>query len=280
MAKRPPIPLDIKREVRKRCGFGCVICGIPLYEYEHMLKWSVVKRHVASEITLLCRFHHGQRTNELLPADVVRQANQNPYNLVVGKTASVGLYFSGKEVEIKIGGNSFSLREMRDGEFLCPIVIDRKKIISFTLQGGMLFLDLNFYDQDNNLILKVVKNEIVISSGVWDIEWIAKKLTIRNSPKRIFLELSLEPPGLVIIERGVVMYNGIEFVIGRDYIFNSNKFHIVSGMSFANIPYGLSCGEPPKDGGVCFNYQFSDRTILDRAESRRELRRQLKMIKG
>ncbi len=48
------IPLPIQREVRKRCGFGCVLCGLPLYEYEHMEEWAQVKRHIADEITLLC----------------------------------------------------------------------------------------------------------------------------------------------------------------------------------------------------------------------------------
>jgi len=31
------IPLPIQREVRQRCGFGCVICGTLLYEYDHIL---------------------------------------------------------------------------------------------------------------------------------------------------------------------------------------------------------------------------------------------------
>ncbi len=31
---RPEIPEAMKREVRQRCGFGCLICGLTLYEYE------------------------------------------------------------------------------------------------------------------------------------------------------------------------------------------------------------------------------------------------------
>ena len=80
MTQRPPIPQELKREIRQRCGFGCVICGMPLYEYEHMLEWAEVQRHVAGEITLLCRQHHGEKTNGLLPKEVVVASNQNPYN--------------------------------------------------------------------------------------------------------------------------------------------------------------------------------------------------------
>jgi hypothetical protein len=78
------IPLPIQREIRQRCGFGCIICGLPLYEYEHMEGWASVKRHVAEEITLLCDKHHKEKTNGLLPLDMVREAINNPYNLREG----------------------------------------------------------------------------------------------------------------------------------------------------------------------------------------------------
>ena len=68
------IPLPVQREVRRRCGFGCVICGLPLYEYDHLLCWAVVQRHVAEEITLLCDQHHREKTSGLLPNDAVHSA--------------------------------------------------------------------------------------------------------------------------------------------------------------------------------------------------------------
>jgi hypothetical protein len=55
------IPFPIKRKIRQRCGFGCVICGLPLYEYEHLLGFAKVKRHVEKEITLLCDQHHREK---------------------------------------------------------------------------------------------------------------------------------------------------------------------------------------------------------------------------
>ena len=64
---RPPIPESMKREVRQRCGFGCVICGMPLYTYEHMLGYVNVDRHVAEELTLLCYQHQYERTQRKLP---------------------------------------------------------------------------------------------------------------------------------------------------------------------------------------------------------------------
>lgn len=60
-AARPPIPEDVKRQVRQRCAFGCVICGLPVYHYDHMTAYHVVKEHDAANITLLCASHHDQR---------------------------------------------------------------------------------------------------------------------------------------------------------------------------------------------------------------------------
>lgn len=58
MNERPPIPAKIKRLVRQRCGFGCVICGSPIYEYDHIVNWSETHHHKAEELTLLCSKHH------------------------------------------------------------------------------------------------------------------------------------------------------------------------------------------------------------------------------
>jgi hypothetical protein len=78
---RPPIGAEMEKEVRRRCGFGCVMCGLPLYEYDHILGWSNVQRHVAEEITLLCDMHHREKTHGLLPLDHVVAANREPFNL-------------------------------------------------------------------------------------------------------------------------------------------------------------------------------------------------------
>jgi 5-methylcytosine-specific restriction endonuclease McrA len=43
--RRPKIPEGVKREVRQRCGFGCVICGLPIYEYDHLVPYAQVLSH-------------------------------------------------------------------------------------------------------------------------------------------------------------------------------------------------------------------------------------------
>lgn len=74
------IPLPVARVVRQRCGFGCVLCGLPLYEYDHLAGFANVQRHEAEEITLLCDRHHREVTAGLLPRNEVIAANGAPFN--------------------------------------------------------------------------------------------------------------------------------------------------------------------------------------------------------
>src|SRR5690349_14336280 len=106
---RPAIPDPIKRVVRQRCGFGCVICGFPLVHYDHMTEWSVVREHRADNLTLLCPNHHQQKTNGLLTEEQVRAADAKPYNRERRMTAPFGLNLMGPNPPgVVIGGNMFT----------------------------------------------------------------------------------------------------------------------------------------------------------------------------
>jgi 5-methylcytosine-specific restriction endonuclease McrA len=64
---RDKIPRKTKLRVRQRCGFGCVICGHPIYQIDHMVDHAVVQEHKAANLTLLCPRHHDEKTKGLLP---------------------------------------------------------------------------------------------------------------------------------------------------------------------------------------------------------------------
>ena len=147
------IPLPIQREVRQRCGFGCVICGMPLYEYEHMEEWALVKRHVADEITLLCDQHHREKTNRLLPKEVVRKANTEPFNLREGVSKPYLLHFSGEEAIVEIGGNTFSCVDQGYGTAMVPISVDGTPLIGLILADGHFLLNLVIFNEYNSPVL-------------------------------------------------------------------------------------------------------------------------------
>ena len=236
------IPLAIQREVRQRCGFGCVLCGLPLYEYEHLLGWDKVKRHVAEEITLLCDQHHREKTSRLLPIKKVEEANNNPFNLRTGVSKPYDLHYEGDECETVIGSNSFVLKCENGEGAIFPIIIDNIPLISFKLLDEHLLLNLNLFDEFNKLVLKIENNQLIYSSSPWDIQLIARNLIIREKSRKILIDINFETPNRIILNRGRFLLNGIEILLNGEYLAITNNSMIVSGNTF-KCPCGIIIGK-------------------------------------
>lgn len=244
------IPLPIQREVRQRCGFGCVICGLPLYEYEHMSEWASVKRHVADEITLLCDQHHREKTGGLLPKEVVSKANLNPFNLRENVSKPYNLHFSGKDAEIEIGGNSFTCEDLGYGTAMVPISVDGTPLIGLIIADGHLLLNLVIFDEYNNPVLHIKNNQLYYSTEPWDIQLVGTKLTIREAHRKILIEINFQPPSKVIISRGRFLRNGVEILVRPENILITNNSCLISACHAHNCHGGLIIGyhEHPMGG--------------------------------
>lgn len=103
---RDHLPAEIKRAIRQRCGFGCVFCGSPAFQYDHIEGYAVTG-HDPQAMTLLCLFHHDEKTLKRLPVSAVRKANKSPFN----RTADLGsmhpLYFDGPTLDVELGSFTF-----------------------------------------------------------------------------------------------------------------------------------------------------------------------------
>ena len=248
------IPLPIQREVRQRCGFGCVICGMPLYEYEHMEEWSKVHRHVSDEITLLCDQHHREKTAGLLPIENVISANENPHNLRENISKPYNLHFSGNEAVVEIGGNSFSCTDQGYGTAMVPLSVDGTPLIGMILGDGHLLLNLVVFDEFNSPLLHIKNNQLVYRPDTWDIQLVGKLLTIREAHRKILIQIQFNPPNNVIIKRGRFLRNGVEVLIRPENILITNNSIVVAGSHSRNTYGGLVIGhhEKPLNGFMAF----------------------------
>jgi hypothetical protein len=80
-----PIPADVKRQVRQRCGYGCVICAKAPYDYDHFdPEFKDAQSHDADGITLLCAEHHDLKKRSLLTNAQVASCNAAPKAQAVG----------------------------------------------------------------------------------------------------------------------------------------------------------------------------------------------------
>ncbi|MCU7844483.1 MAG: cell division protein [Candidatus Thiodiazotropha sp. (ex Monitilora ramsayi)] len=261
------IPLPIQREVRQRCGFGCVICGMPLYEYEHMEEWAEVKRHVADEITLLCDQHHREKTGGLLPKQVVREANANPFNHRKGASKPYNLYFSGKTAEINIGGNSFTCEDRGYGTAMVPISVDGTPLIGLIIADDHLLLNLVIFDEFNAPVLHIKNNQLFYSTDPWDIQLVGTKLTIREAHRKILVEIDFQPPDKVVINRGRFLRNGVEILVRPTNILLTNGGGVFSGCHSHNCYGGLIIGHHETPIGGFMALPNVPRYLGDRTEA-------------
>lgn len=242
------IPEPIKRQVRQRCGFGCVICGLPLVQYEHMEEWAIVKRHVADEITLLCDRHHREKTGRLLPKEVVAKNNLDPFNLRSGVTPPYNFYFQGGLAEAVIGTNSIKASNLQGG--IAVLVIDGKVLIGFHFEDDHLLLNMTLFDECNNCILHIDRNQLRFSTSPWDIELIATTLTIRSAAREILMEIIFSPPDKVTINRGRILRNGVEILIRPTHLFFVNNSYKMSGATIEGSSFGIMIGDEIKPSAL------------------------------
>ncbi|MDH0121029.1 MAG: cell division protein [Pseudomonas stutzeri] len=261
------IPLPVQREVRQRCGFGCVICGMPLYEYEHMEEWAQVKRHVAEEITLLCDQHHREKTGGLLPKQVVRAANSNPYNLREGISKPFTLHYAGNEACVTIGGNSFTCEDRGYGTAMVPISVDGTPLIGLILADGHFLLNLVIFDEYNKPVLHIKNNQLFYSVSPWDIQLIGTTLTVREAHRKILIEIDFQPPGKVVINRGRFLRNGVEILVRPESIFITNSAAFLSGNHVQGCYGGLIIGHHEKPIGGFISLANIPRYLGDRREA-------------
>jgi hypothetical protein len=137
------IPEEVKRQIRINSGFGCVICGMGIIEYEHVEpEYNEAKTHDPSKMTLLCAGCHGNVTRGLWSKEKVKRAMANPKALSQG--FSNGFYDIGYEhPQVHFAGSKFVNSQI-------PIMIGGIPIIQInppTEENGYFLLSAIFNDK-------------------------------------------------------------------------------------------------------------------------------------
>lgn len=191
------VPAAVKREIRSRCGFGCVICGLAYYDYEHFdPDFKDAKTHNARGMTLLCMQCNHKRARGTLSAETVARANLNPICKQKG-FASEMFDFGPEPIEVKFAGVTF---------YDCKVLIQVCGVDLLSLSppkedGGPFLLSGFLADSTGATTLKIVDNEWFAGDASWDVEVVGPQITIRRGPGDIALQLKVAPPHAIHIER-------------------------------------------------------------------------------
>ncbi len=192
------IPLPVKRAVRSNCGFGCVLCGASVVEYEHVdPPFENATEHDPERIALLCPSCHGNVTRGFWSKDKVLNALKRPFCRSSG--FSWGAFdFGQRHPAVRFGG--VLLRNCR-----IPILVGGFgplfQIEEPEEDNGPFRLSAIFTDASGKLILEIAENEWRASSDSFDTEFTGGRIVVRDKPGSYSLVLVAEPPDGIRIER-------------------------------------------------------------------------------
>lgn len=235
------VPQDVRREIRSRCGFGCVLCGLAYYDYEHFdPDFKDAKEHNPNGMTLLCMQCNQKRARGTLSAATVARANENPKCKQQG-FASELFDFGPEPIEVKFAGVSFI-----DCNTL--IRVDGVNILSFRPpeEPGTPVLLTGFL-ADTTGATTLTINDNVWSAGDenWDVEAVGQKITIRRGPGDIALQIRVMPPHALAIESIDMQFEGW-FIKGDEKTLNISQdgkhWSSFSTCSMRSCDIGISLG--------------------------------------
>jgi len=192
------IPADVKRAVRQRCYFGCVVCAASIYQYDHLEpEFASAAVHDPKGIILLCPTCHELKKKGLLNLDFLKQKSLQPAARSYGASAISLPYFEDIPLTVFGGGVSFQGVPV-------PFQIDDVPILSFSApEPGSSVTRVNaaLSDPSGETMLRIVDNEWLVQSGVWDFEWVGSRMSIFDAEKSEALRLVIFAPHQIQIDK-------------------------------------------------------------------------------
>ena len=173
------IPADVRLEVRKAAGFGCVICGAAIGEYAHIdPPFADAKEHCAEGITFLCVQHHGKETRGLLSRETIRKAMTDPWCHQFDHCHEA-FDIDAEDAHVVLGGSRFYKTNILSVDNV-PLL----KILPPVELGAPYRLSGRFYDASGQLCLEIENNHWKARSKSWDIEVVGTSIRILDSTRK------------------------------------------------------------------------------------------------
>lgn len=219
------IPLNVKREVRQRCRFGCVICGEAIIQYHHFNPpFAEATFHDPGGITLLCGKHHDFVNRKMIPSQRIEEANASPKCKV--SPAQSYLFLGNHVTSVQIGSSTIDARTI--------IMYENDIVLGFNepeTEGAPMRLNAIFTDAEGQPILQIRDNEWEIGSDCYDLETTGSRMKIRRKRGETSLEMDLQADKEVTIQKMRMLYKGFMITIdeGR-FVFQTPR-----GGTFSNI---------------------------------------------
>lgn len=184
------IPEGIRRRVRQECGFGCVICGLAIVQYEHIdPPFADATAHDPEKVALLCGSCDDRVTRGIRSKEKVLVSRKTPKTFVQGYAKDA---FDFKApFDLLFGDNCFSdvrcvVRKSNGDEWF--------SIEASEAGEAPPRLSAKFFGPNGQPELEIYQNEWQCSTGVWDLQVSGPIIELRTAPPKVMLRLKARPP--------------------------------------------------------------------------------------
>ncbi len=249
------VPTEIRREIRKRCGFGCVVCGTPIYDYAHIIPFIETTEHDPSNIILLCRNHHSIERDGLVNIDDYISYIKNPFNYTKNSHFPFDLFLSNRKREITIGTNFINLNNL-NYDTLCELFrFDQLVLMAISINSDELLFNFDVTNFYGNKSIEISDNRLSINDAhnIEDLIWRSDRLRVKafnsysidiefnNNGKIIINEFNMKIPGGIFYHGkygSFIETTGLKAVIENcniesdTWIYRGGPFHHFGFISF------------------------------------------------
>lgn len=181
------IPQDVKRAVRRDCGFGCVVCRRLPTHYDHFEpEFRDCTVHNPNGIALLCPTCHQDKTSGRLSAKRVAECRERASRIwsePAWRTQS-----SGNSVQLMVGNNALFGQRARIAfgtTTLLEVRSTSDPVEPWTLAGTFV--------HGKGRIVRFEDSEVVVCRDNWDVELVGDMMTFRAAQSIVVLQLVLQP---------------------------------------------------------------------------------------
>lgn len=215
------IPEPIKRQVRQECYFGCVICGCPVFEYDHIVRFSKVKEHTASNLAPLCKQHHDAKTTGKMSVERVIEARKNPFNATRQTTGSYSLV-PNRTFDLAVGSNTAGTSFGPGSSVYRVLWVNGYDMLALHCEDGWISVSFTVTDESGNSLLQVICGEVTVSRSVWDYSYEGTRLKIRRKLGEILIDISLSNRFLRVYKGCFLLPNPNStldgFIVDKEYL--------------------------------------------------------------
>ena len=234
------IPEPIKRMVRQKCYFGCIICGCPVFTYDHFEDFALVYEHTIENINLLCPNHHTAKTTGKLSKDRILEASQIPFNKLREKSSSFNIEKS-RTVEVLVGGTKIHKDFTGGVDDFAVLMVRCFCFLGLESDENWISIYLNLTDENGNILLTCDNGELQVNTGVYDFIYEGTTLIIRRKKGVILCEISL---------------SNYKIHIKKGYFLNENKVGFIVENGTTKFMYNGIAKNTFTDGEMSFPKGF------------------------